>query len=175
MARAEDTQPENQRVQMRRTTCFMAAITLASVLPAVSLAQSREEEEVLKPIRRLFDGMRKADSAMARTAFHPDVSFISTGVRNGQPVVRKESLDNFLGVVGTPRAEMLDERVWNEKVQIDGPLASAWMDYALFIGTRFSHCGVDAFQLAKTADGWKIIAIADTRRTEGCKQGPNEN
>jgi hypothetical protein len=68
---------------------------------------------------------------------------------------------------------MIDERVWNEKVLVDGPLASVWMDYALFIGPRFSHCGVDAFQLAKMADGWKIIAIADTRRTEGCKQGPN--
>jgi hypothetical protein len=154
---------------MRRVALLATFAALASALPSIASAQSADEQEVLKPIRRLFDGMRKADTAMVRSAFHPDVSFMSTGARNGETVVRKESLDNFVKVIGTPRPEMLDERVWNEKVLIDGPLASAWMDYALFIGTRFSHCGVDAFQLVKMSDGWKIIAIADTRRTEGCK------
>jgi len=36
---------------------------------------------------------------------------------------------------------------------------------------RFTHCGEDAIQLAKTDlgwPGWKIIAMADTQRTEGC-------
>ena len=152
---------------------LLATFTLLCGAASFARAQSAEEQEVLKPIRRLFDGMRKADTAVVRSAFHPDVSFMSTGVRNGETVVRKESLDAFVKVIGTPRPEMLDERVWNEKTLIDGPLASVWMDYALFIGPRFSHCGVDAFQLAKMSDGWKIIAIADTRRTEGCKQGPN--
>jgi len=156
-----------------RRFAVLATFTLLCGAASFARAQSAEEQEVLKPIRRLFDGMRKADTAMVRSAFHPDVSFMSTGVRNGETVVRKESLDAFVKVIGTPRPEMLDERIWNEKVLIDGPLASVWTDYALFIGPRFSHCGVDAFQLAKMPDGWKIIAIADTRRTEGCKQGPN--
>lgn len=158
---------------MRRFALLAALTVLPGGLTTIAGAQSAEEQEVLKPIRRLFDGMRKADTAMVRTAFHRDVSFMSTGVREGQTVVRKESLDAFVKVIGTPRPDMLDERVWNEKVLIDGPLASVWMDYALFIGSRFSHCGVDAFQLAKMSDGWKIIAIADTRRVEGCKQGPS--
>lgn len=158
---------------MRRLAVLPTFTMLCCTLPSLAGGQSANEQEVLKPIRQLFDGMRKADTAMVRAAFHPEVSFMSTGVRNGVTVVRKESLDNFVKLIGTPRPDMLDERVWNEKVLIDGPLASAWMDYALFIGSRFSHCGVDAFQLANTADGWKIIAIADTRRTEGCKQGPN--
>ncbi|HEV8366051.1 MAG TPA: nuclear transport factor 2 family protein [Gemmatimonadaceae bacterium] len=156
-----------------RRFALLATFMLLCGADSFARAQSAEEQDVLKPIRRLFDGMRKADTAMVRSAFHPDVSFMSTGVRNGETVVRKESLDAFVKVIGTPRPEMLDERVWNEKALIDGPLASVWMDYALFIGPRFSHCGVDAFQLAKMSDGWKIIAIADTRRTEGCKQGPN--
>jgi len=156
-----------------RRFALLASCALLCGAASLARAQSAEEQEVLKPIRRLFDGMRKADSAMVRSAFHPDVSFMSTGVRDGQTVVRKEALDGFVQMVGTPRPEMIDERVWNEKVLVDGPLASVWMDYALFIGPRFSHCGVDTFQLAKISDGWKIIAIADTRRTEGCKQGPN--
>jgi hypothetical protein len=43
------------------------------------------------------------------------------------------------------------------------------MNYAFFAGDTFSHCGVNAFQLFKGADGWKIFHIADTRRREGCE------
>lgn len=157
---------------MRRKliTCALALLAIAST----SGAQSAEEGEVMKTVRQLFDGMRKGDSAMVRAAFHPEAVLQTTAVRNGQTSVGKLGVENFVRSVGTPRPEALDERIWNEKVFIDGPLAVVWTDYALFIGTRFSHCGVDAFQLAKMADGWKIIALADTRRTDNCKQGPEE-
>jgi hypothetical protein len=49
---------------------------------------------------------------------------------------------------------------------VDGPLATAWMDYTFHVGERFSHCGVNAFQLFRSDDGWQIIQIADTRRSE---------
>jgi hypothetical protein len=46
-----------------------------------------------------------------------------------------------------------------------------WVDYALYIGERFSHCGIDHFLLVKNEAGeWKILELADTRRTEGCSQ-----
>jgi hypothetical protein len=155
---------------MRRTLWVICALALSSIA-ATSDAQSAEDE-VMKTVRQLFDGMRKGDSAMVRAAFHPEAVLQTTAVRNGQTSVGKLAVENFVRSVGTPRPEALDERIWNEKVFIDGPLAVVWTDYALFIGTRFSHCGVDAFQLAKMADGWKIIALADTRRTDNCKQGP---
>ncbi len=31
-----------------------------------------------------------------------------------------------------------------------------------------SHCGVDAFQIAKSGGAWRITALTDTRRSEGC-------
>jgi predicted metal-dependent phosphoesterase TrpH len=44
-----------------------------------------------------------------------------------------------------------------------------WTAYDFHVNSRFSHCGYDSFQLTRTAAGWKIIAIADTQRREGCK------
>jgi hypothetical protein len=157
---------------MRRVFSAIIATALAGV-PIAAPAQT-VDAEVMQTVRQLFDGMRKGDSAMVRAVFHPDAVLQTTAVRNGQTVVSKLPVENFVRSIGTPRSEPIDERIWNEKVFIDGPLAVVWTDYALFIGPRFSHCGVDAFQLAKLADGWKIIALADTRRTENCKQGPNE-
>ncbi len=156
---------------MRQLMRSLVVGTLILTPPIAAQSQSAEPE-VMATVRQLFDGMRKGDSAMVRAAFHPDAVLQTTGVRDGQPIVGKVAIDQFVRSIGTPRPQPLDERIWNEKVFIDGPLAVVWTDYALFIGTRFSHCGVDAFQLAKMSDGWKIIALVDTRRTEGCKQGP---
>ena len=49
-------------------------------------------------------------------------------------------------------------------------LASVWVPYEFYLGDKFSHCGVDAFHLARFEDGWKIIGLADTQRREGCGQ-----
>ncbi len=60
--------------------------------------------------------------------------------------------------------------IWDPKIEIDGNLAQAWTQYAFYVGKKFSHCGVDAFQLFKGTDGtWKIFQLADTRQKEGCK------
>jgi len=148
---------------------MLAALAFA---PASGLRGQSAEADVLKTVRQLFDGMRKGDSSMVRAAFHADAALFTTMVRDGKTVVRKDSVEGFVKAVGTPHNDVWDERIWNEKVFIDGPLASLWLDYAFFLGPKFSHCGVDAFTLAKMPDGWKIITLADTRRQEPCKQGP---
>ena len=91
-------------------------------------------------------------------------------MRNGTPEMRVDSVDAFVRAVGSPHTETWDERTSGEVVHLDGPLAVVWTDYAFYAGSRFSHCGVDTFQLARTASGWKIVALADTRRRDGCKQ-----
>jgi hypothetical protein len=53
-------------------------------------------------------------------------------------------------------------------VQIDGDFAQVWCDYAFYTDNTFSHCGIDAFQLHKGKDGWKIFHLADTRRKDNC-------
>ncbi len=57
-------------------------------------------------------------------------------------------------------------------MRVDDGLATVWVPYAFYVGTRFSHCGYDAFQLARTPQGWRIIAIADTQRQDRCNEPP---
>jgi hypothetical protein len=135
----------------------------------VAQAQSSEEANVTAVIHRLFTGMYQADSTMVRSAFASDVTMISV-LRNkeGIPVLRKEKVDGFVKAVGTPQPKPLTEEIWNIQVQLDGDFAQVWCDYAFYVGHAFSHCGADAFHLYKTAEGWKIFHLADTRRKEGC-------
>lgn len=133
-------------------------------------AQTSEKENVIAVVQQLFTGMYKGDSTLVRNAFAKEVTSATVlRDKDGKPVLRRESsIDEFVKAVGKPYPEPLTEEIWNIQVQIDGDLAQVWCDYAFYIGHRFSHCGVDAFNLHKTTEGWKIFHIADTRRKEEC-------
>ncbi len=55
-----------------------------------------------------------------------------------------------------------------EVIRIDADLAVVWTPYKFFVGKKFSHCGVNSFQLIKLNGNWKIQYLIDTRRKEGC-------
>lgn len=144
----------------------LGALIVAAAAPSPVHAQSTEDE-VVAVVVKLFDAMRARDSAMARSVFHPDARLVSTGARDGRPVVDMNGIEGFIEAIGSGD-EPWNEEIYDVEVRIDDGLASVWNGYDLFVGDRFSHCGVDAFHLARTADGWKIIQVADTRRQEGC-------
>jgi isopentenyl diphosphate isomerase/L-lactate dehydrogenase-like FMN-dependent dehydrogenase len=154
---------------IRATTAIVLAAAVCG-LPSRALAQANEEAAVMAVVESLFDAMRAGDSTALRATLHPSATAATASVREAAPTLTREaSLEGFVEAVGTPHDEVWDERIWDVEVRVDGILATAWMNYAFFAGDTFSHCGVNAFQLFKGADGWRIFHIADTRRREGCE------
>jgi hypothetical protein len=97
-----------------------------------------------------------------------EVTLVTTAIdKAGKPVVRSQAIASFLDSVAKATAT-LDERISSSDVRVDDNLATVWTRYELYVNGKYNHCGVDAFQLVKTDSGWKIAAIADTRR-EACK------
>ncbi len=135
-------------------------------------ASAQVEQSVMKPIHALFDAMKTGDSASIRKVFHP-AAVLFTVVKDpttNEPVLRKETLAEFLKAVGTPHKDVYNELTWGEKVFIDGDFAQVWTDYAFFLNKTFNHCGVDAFQLIRNTKGeWLIYGLSDTRRKTGCQ------
>ncbi|HEX6309370.1 MAG TPA: nuclear transport factor 2 family protein [Longimicrobiales bacterium] len=151
---------------MRRMLLPSIVLLLAFAAPAA--AQDADEAAVREVIQRLFDGMRSRDTAMIRSAFAAEAQFYGID-RNGS--VRIDTPSAFItSIAGAPEGMVLDEVLHDTEVRIDGPLAVVWTYYDFFAGDTFSHCGYDAFQLLKVQDEWKIVALADTRRREGCRQ-----
>lgn len=126
-------------------------------------------QEVEAIIIQFFDAMRAADSAAIRSAFLDDARLQSTGYdAEGNPFLRNGDIPRFIQSVGSYPAGTLDERLFSMRIEVDGPLATAWTDYTFYAGGELSHCGVNAFQMVQTPDGWKIHQITDTRRKEAC-------
>lgn len=144
-------------------------ITLFGLVSCCCFAQSKPDEAIQIPIKNLFLAMEKGDSALLRTAFHTDLTMITVLEKEGKFTLRKENnLNGFATAVGTPHADAWYEPIWDIKTEQDGNFAQVWAKYAMYIGNKFSHCGVDTFQLIKTEKGWKIFYLADTRQRVGC-------
>jgi len=132
-------------------------------------AQQTATDAVKQTVNTMFDAMRKGDSTLLRSTFSKDMILQSvSNSKEGKAILTTEKADAFVKAIGTPHTSVYDERITFGDVKIDGDLASVWAPYKFYLGDKFSHCGVDVFQLMKTADGWKIIYIVDTRRKDNC-------
>lgn len=131
-------------------------------------AARTEEAAVLATTQKVFDGMRQSDTTLFKSAFHPTARILSTMTQNDATIYQYESVNNFVQAIARPHTDVWDERVTDYEVRIDDGLAMVWMNYAFYVGTKFTHCGVNTFTLLRTAEGWKIIELADTRRIAPC-------
>ncbi len=115
-------------------------------------------------VQQLFDAMTARDALAAKELFIPEAGLFSVG-KNGKPV--KMPLIDFLDAIGSGKAPW-KERIWDVNVLVHESIAIVWAPYDFHNNGSFSHCGYDSFSLLKTAAGWKISYISDTRQTEGC-------
>jgi hypothetical protein len=153
------------RYGRRACALLLLGLLIAQTAPAQT---APDQEAILAVVKRFFDGMRHGDSAMVRSTLHPAALLATAVVRQGRAGIELDSLSAFLTAVGSPHDSVWDERITNEIVHQDGTLAVVWADYRFYVGSRFNHCGVDTFTLAKEGETWKVIALADTRRRQPC-------
>lgn len=143
---------------------FGAATSLA---PAPASAQDASAE-VVTVVESLFDAMRMRDTVAVRSFFDPAARLVNAG-RGGN--IQVQTVDQFVRTIGMADPNVaLIEQIYEPQVMIDGNMATLWTYYSFHRGDQFSHCGYDSFQLFRSDAGWKIIHIADTRRTEGCRE-----
>ena len=157
---------------MIRSTTFIALLSILFLMSAKSSSSKpdkKEKKAVQAVIDKLFDSMRAGDGEGVRAVFTPDATLKTIFVKDGKPILHADgTVEKFATAVGTPHEKVWDERISSYEIQIDGNLASVWTPYQFYAGDTFSHCGVNAFQLFKSENGWKIFHIADTRRQSDC-------
>lgn len=159
---------------------IMCHASLAGAQSAPSPASARQapdaaRDSVRATIAALFDGMRAGDTTAMRATFMPGVVLLSVNSRQAPVRVDTTSMDDFLASVAQTKSRdpdlVLDERLGRVVIEVDDALATAWTEYEFWAGERFSHCGANTFNLIRTAEGWRILQLADSRRREGCSGG----
>jgi hypothetical protein len=146
-------------------------ILLTVVCFSFNITAQTAEDSVKAAVNKLFDGMKNADAIMVTEAF-TDSAILQTFARNqeGKLMIRNERVRDFADFVSKQKKGAADERIEFETIKIDGPLAIAWTPYNFYFDGKFSHCGVNSFQLVRIDGRWKIQYLIDTRRRESCNE-----
>ncbi len=147
---------------------ILSLALICSALTTSAQFQSEEEGAVRQLIYKMFKGMQTGDTLLVRSCFDPTVRLQTAylDATTGATRLQEEPVDSFLTQIARIRDQQLpvDEKLISCEIKTDIPMAIAWAPYDFYVNGIKSHSGVNAFQLFKTANGWKIIQICDTRR-----------
>ena len=148
---------------------FYAVVLISTAL----LAQDDEKLKVREAVDTFFEGFHKGDTTLLKSVMMEKV-LLQTAYKNkeGQDVLVSDEISKLINAItNRPPEQIWDERLLDYSIQIDGNMANAWTPYEFWFNGKFSHCGVNSFQLFKQGDQWKIIYLIDTRRRTGCENG----
>src|SRR5262249_46929001 len=140
-------------------------IVLLLVAAAPLFGQTSEEKEVVAAVQKTFDGMAAHDEAAIRSTMLPDARLYSV---RGDGAPSGVAAEDWLKRIAAAKGELIERFTGKPAVSIRGRMAQVWGEYEFLRDGKFSHCGVDSVTLFKTAEGWKIAAIAFTMETTGC-------
>jgi hypothetical protein len=123
------------------------------------------EDSVKATINKMFTAMKNSDAALLQECF-ADSAVLQTIARNG--AVRNEQVKAFVAQIASLPKDSADERITFDVVRVNNNLAIAWTPYNFYYAGKFSHCGVNSFQLVRFNGVWKIQYLIDTRRRVNC-------
>jgi hypothetical protein len=147
----------------------MAALLTTAVLNVPIAAQtSADRDAVLKAVQIFFDTMTAKDVDGARNILMPQGRFHAVRMRDNN--LRSFSNEEYFAQLQSSKQAM-QERMWNPEVRVHGLIATVWTPYDFWIDGKFSHCGIDAFDLVKTDKGWKIAGGSYTLEDK-CEPSP---
>ncbi len=127
-----------------------------------------DDHAVILRVQALFDAMAAHDSVAATALVIPEGRLM---VSRANGTVSNSTLGEFAARLSSAKSPYL-ERMWNPKVMVRGGIAVLWTEYDFHQAGKFTHCGIDSFQLVKTAEGWKISGLAYTVEPTACAPSP---
>lgn len=153
----------------------IVAVVLFLGISITTYAQKNQQEKAVKTtIENFFKGFHKGDTLLLKKTIRKGLIAQTTyTTAKGDKVLKTtpnayEVLLNFAKKVKP--TDNYNEKIMSYKISIDGNLASVWTDYEFYNNQKFSHCGVNSFQLFNNNGNWEIIYLIDTRRRDACKK-----
>lgn len=156
------------------TTLLIAALLYVPVVERIAqvpaaVPSDADRRAVVAAVQQFFDTMADKDVEGSRRVLIAEGRFFRVRVPSGEvsTFAIKEYLDRLPGQKQRQR-----ERFWDPEVRVQDGIAAVWTRYDFWIDGKFSHCGVDAFDLVKTPEGWKISGGLYTVQRDGCPPSP---
>lgn len=143
--------------------------TSASASAGARETTEQERAAVLATLQSFMDGLRMKDTAVMNQ-YVDSLTRITLlrPTREGGTRVVVMTAAQFISGATRPGQPGIDEPIRNPVVHVSGDLASVWAEYQVRRDTTVSHCGFDAFHLARRDGRWKLLSISDTFQQTDC-------
>ncbi len=116
--------------------------------------QSPDVHAAIEVARTVLHAINASDPDLLRSVMMPDARIVATG--RGQP--RTSTVEQMATGISDPAQEFV-ERMWDPRLEVDGPIASVWAPYDFYRQGELSHCGVDAFHLIQVDGAWRVQSL----------------
>ena len=145
---------------------------LAAVLSHHTFGQSDDEKLVRATAEQFFLAIETKDRALLESIMVPGSLNISTQeLQNDQAKITTLNYTSMIDLL-TGAGNEKKERAWDETILVQGHIAVYWAPYDFHVDQKFTHCGIDSFQLIKKDGRWLISNASWTRETLNCPTSP---
>lgn len=150
---------------------FLLLLLSALLNFSCSSESSPENEKIISVVEGFFQAMAEHDTTLAASVLLPGAKFYSVQENNFKVQLNISVSEDFIHRVASSDDEWL-ERMWDPQVLVHRQIAVVWAPYDFYRNQKFSHGGVDVFNLMKTEEGWKIAGIMYTVELESSIASP---
>ena len=153
-----------------RLTILLFLLSLLNFSNSIE-AQQTQEDKIKDVISLFFEGLQSGDTLKIKQTISDKLILQTTFInKEGKSVLKNESVSTFLNSVASKKKEdNWEEQLLSYHIQIDVNMANVWTPYEFYLNNKFSHCGVNSFQMFNDGEQWEIIYLIDTRKKQDCK------
>ena len=151
---------------MKKTALIFAFIAIFAI---GAFAQKTDDSKAaLSVVNKMFDEMAAHNPAGILALYTKEAQLAAViKTKDGKSVTRMIPVEGFSKQFAEKKNE-IKEVQYDSEVKIFGDLALVYGRYVFFIDNKVSHCGVNAFHLARTETGWLIAGASTTIEPQGC-------
>ncbi|MCD9188642.1 MAG: nuclear transport factor 2 family protein [Pyrinomonadaceae bacterium] len=138
---------------------------IMTIFSANLFAQNADVKTASEVPDKLFAAMKAKSFADIRDVFTPEGQLVAIDKpRDGKGIskTRVFTAESFAKQISEAKSADFIEKMPNKDVKIAGDLAMVSGRYTFYAGDKFSHCGLNTFNLVRTETGWKIANAAST-------------
>lgn len=136
-----------------------------TIFAANLFAQNADVKTASEVPDKLFAAMKAKSFADIRGIFTSEGQLVAIDKpRDGKGIskTRVFTAEGFAKQISEAKSADFIEKMPNKDVKIAGDLAMVSGRYTFYVGDKFSHCGLNTFNLVRTETGWKIANAAST-------------
>jgi hypothetical protein len=127
--------------------------------------QSRDDDDAIAVVNKLFAGMKAKDAEQIKSVFSPEGQLVAIDKpRDGNGISKTRILtgEAFATMIAANRGADYIEQMPSPEARVTGDLAVVSGRYTFHLGDKLSHCGTNTFNLVRSETGWKIANAAST-------------